>query len=87
MPTNVLNIAAGLFMPDAISVGDSLSNASILQIDAASVAQCSQYFNPLGIDLLGTSRTTASCATPAFRGTESDHISPEILPLFQLPSV
>jgi len=70
------------FMSDAISYDDPLSNASILQIDAASVAQC---FDPLGIDLLSTSKATASSVTPAFRGTESDHISPEIQP-FQLPS-
>lgn len=63
------------------SVDDSLSDASILRIGTASAGQ---RFDQLGSKTLATSRITPQPATLAFRGTESDHIAPEIQS-FQMP--
>jgi len=65
-----------------ISVDDSLSDASILRTSPASFGQRCDLF---GMNLLATSRITSQPDTLAFRGTESDHIAPEIQS-FQMPA-
>ena len=63
---------------------DSLAGASILDI-GGDLNQ--PGFDPLGLDLFGKGdpfAPPAAPATPAFRGTESDHVSPEVQP-FPMP--
>jgi type VI secretion system protein len=64
-----------------VNPDDSLAGASILEVGAD---LNHPRFDPLGLDLFGNSDpfapAPAAPATPAFRGAESDHVSPEIAP-------
>lgn len=72
-------------MPMPFNSDDSLTGASILDVGGD---LHNPSFDPLGLDLFGSgdlfAAPAAAPATPAYRGAESDHISPEAAP-FQMP--
>lgn len=72
--------------PMQFNADDSLAGASILDVGGDLNIPS---FDPLGLDLFGAADPFAAMASkpaaPAYRGAESDHISPEAAP-FQMPS-
>ena len=63
-----------------VNIDDSLAGASILDVGGDPL---SPSFDPLGLNLFGAPPAPAP-STPAYRGAESDHVSPEIAP-FPMP--
>ena len=76
-PLQMVPVAAPVDLP--FNADDSLAGASILDVGGS---VNSPGFDPLGLDLFAKADpfAPAAPATPAFRGAESDHVSPEILP-------
>jgi len=86
LPPSPLQVEPNIATTPAVlnaSIDDSLSGAKILEL-AGSFDN--PNFDPLGVNLFDTpvNASAQRPAIPAFRGAESDHISPEIQ-AFQMP--
>lgn len=61
-------------------LADPLASAGVLNVGPQALGA-----DPLGLNLFGTPPATGQASTPAFRGSENDHLAPELQPFPGMP--